>query len=250
MPETSIGDFALLSDCHSAALVGRDGSVDWYSPPRFDSPSVFARLLDEEGGHWSIRPAGDYEVERAYLDDTMVLRTEFRTEKGRVALTDALALGSGERGHDIGKRAPHVLLRRVEGIEGEVEMALEFYPRLEYALTVPQVSSTDAGVVARGGPIELHLQTERPLDLDDSGATARFALRAGEAAEFALLYRRAAFDGQSSGPELDVSEELENTAEGWRSWAGIHTGYQGLYAEQVRRSALVLQALTYAPTGA
>ncbi len=119
MHATSIGDYALLSDCQSTALISRNGSVDWYSPPRFDSPSVFARLLDEEGGHWSIRPAGDYEVERAYLDDTMVLRTEFRTEKGRVALTDALALGSGERGHDIGKRVPHVLLRRVEGLEGE-----------------------------------------------------------------------------------------------------------------------------------
>ncbi len=250
MHATSIGDYALLSDCQSTALVSRNGSVDWYSPPRFDSPSVFARLLDEEGGHWSIRPAGDYEVERAYLDDTMVLRTEFRTEDGRVALTDALALGSGERGHDIGKRVPHVLLRRVEGLESEVEMEVEFYPRVEYALTIPRLSPTDAGVVASGGPIELHLQADRPLDMEDSGATARFSLGTGEAAEFALAYRRAAFGGRSSGPELDVSEELENTAEGWGSWAGLHTGYQGLYAEQVRRSALVLQALTYAPTGA
>ncbi len=249
MSETSIGDYALLSDCQSAALVRRDGSVDWYSPPRFDSPSVFARLLDEEGGHWSIRPAGDYEVERAYLYDTMVLRTEFRTEDGRVALIDALAFGEGVRGHDIGKRVPHVLLRRVEGIEGEVEMALEFYPRLEYALTIPRVSPNDAGVVARGGPTELHLQTGRSLNADDSGATARFTLRAGEAAEFTLLYRRAALGGEGA-PELDVSEELENTAEGWRSWAGIHSGYEGPYAEQVRCSALVLQALTYAPTGA
>jgi GH15 family glucan-1,4-alpha-glucosidase len=248
--DTSIGDYALLSDCQSTALVRRDGSVDWYSPPRFDSPSVFARLLDEEGGHWSIRPVGDYAVERAYLNDTMVLRTEFRTEKGRVALTDALALGSGERGHDIGKRVPHVLLRRVEGLEGEVEMAVEFYPRLEYALTIPRVSPAEAGVVARGGPTELHLQTDSSLSADDSGATARFVVRAGEAADFALLYRRAAFGGEGDLTELDVSEELENTAEGWRSWAGIHSGYEGPYAEQVRRSALVLQALTYGPTGA
>ncbi|MDP8949118.1 MAG: glycoside hydrolase family 15 protein [Actinomycetota bacterium] len=247
---TSIGEYALLSDCQSAALVRRDGSVDWYSPPRFDSPSVFAHLLDEEGGHWSIRPAGDYEVERAYLDDTMVLRTEFRTEDGRVALTDALAFGEGARGHDIGKRVPHVLLRQVEGLEGEVEMALEFYPRLEYALTIPRVLPTDAGVVARGGPTELHLQTDCSLSADDSGATARFAVRAGEAAKFALLHRRAAFSGEGAPPELDVNEELENTAEGWRSWVGIHSGYEGSYAEQVLRSALVLQALTYAPTGA
>jgi GH15 family glucan-1,4-alpha-glucosidase len=249
MHEVSVGDYAFISDCQSSALVRRDGSVDWYSPPRFDSPSVFARLLDEEGGHWSIRPAGEHEVERAYLDDTMVLRTEFRTEKGRLALTDALALGSGERGHDIGKRVPHVLLRRVEGIEGEVEMALEFYPRLEYALTVPRVSPTDAGVLARGGPTELHLQADRPLDVGDSGATARFTLSAGEAADFALLYRRAAFD-EEGPPDLDVGAALENAREGWASWAEIHSGYEGPYKGLVMRSALVLQALTYGPTGA
>jgi GH15 family glucan-1,4-alpha-glucosidase len=249
MSATSIGDYGLLSDCQSAALVSRDGSIDWYSPPRFDSPSVFARLLDPEGGHWSIRPAGDYEVERAYLEDTMVLRTEFRTENGRVALTDALALGDGERGHDIGKRVPHVLLRRVEGIEGEVEVKMEFAPRLEYALTVPLVLPTEAGVVARGGSTELHLITQCPLEtVDRARSTAHFTVRSGEAADFALLYRRAAFGGESD-TELDVREELENAVEGWRSWAEIHSGYEGLHAEQVRRSALVLQALTYGPTG-
>jgi GH15 family glucan-1,4-alpha-glucosidase len=249
MPATSIGDYGFLSDCQSAALVSRDGSVDWYSPPRFDSPSVFARLLDEEGGHWSIRPAGDYEVERAYLDDTMVLRTEFRTSQGRVALTDALALGSGERGHDIGKRVPHILLRGVEGLEGEVEVEVEFCPRLEYALTIPRLSPNDAGVMARGGPAELHLLTDRSLDVGDSGATARFTLRAGEAADFALAYRRAAFD-EDGPPELDVGAVLEDTREGWASWAEIHSGYEGPYKGLVMRSALVLQALTYAPTGA
>lgn len=124
----SISDYALLSDRWTAALVDRGGSVDWYCPERFDSPSVFARLLDDKGGHWSIRPAGEYEVERAYLEDTMVLRTEFLTPGGRVALTDALAFGSGERGHEIGLRSPYLFLRRVEGLEGEVEMELRFVP--------------------------------------------------------------------------------------------------------------------------
>ncbi|HLL40970.1 MAG TPA: trehalase-like domain-containing protein [Rubrobacteraceae bacterium] len=128
MTETSIGDYAFISDCQSAALVKRDGTVEWYCPERFDSPSVFARLLDEDGGHWSIRPTGEFEVERAYLDDTMVLRTVFRTPQGRIALTDALALESGARGHDIGVRVPHVLLRRAEGVEGEVELEVEFSP--------------------------------------------------------------------------------------------------------------------------
>ncbi|MDP9457570.1 MAG: glycoside hydrolase family 15 protein, partial [Actinomycetota bacterium] len=250
MHEVSVGDYAFVSDCQSAALM-RDGSVDWYCPERFDSPSVFARLLDEKGGHWSIRPEGPFEAERAYLEGTMVLRTEFRTPRGRVALTDALAFGEGERGHEIGMRSPHVLLRRVEGLEGEVELALEFVPRLEYGLTEPLVLPTDGGgAVVRGGPVELRLVSGRPLDVVETAATTRFTVRSGETADFALLYRRAIAAGDDARTGLDVGEELENTIEGWRSWSGLHTGYEGPYAEEVRRSALVLQALTYAPSGA
>ncbi|MBA3425001.1 MAG: glycoside hydrolase family 15 protein, partial [Rubrobacter sp.] len=250
MTEASVGDFALLSDCHSAALVGRDGSVDWYCTPRFDSPSVFARLLDGEGGHWSIRPIGEFEAERAYLGDTMVLRTVFQTPQGQVAVTDALALERGARGHDIGVRAPHALLRRVEGVEGEVEMALEFVPRPEYALITPLVLPTETGVVARGGPAELQLVAGCPLGVEDTKATAHFTTRVGEATDFALIYRRAADPGAGTLSCPDVGGELANTREGWRSWSELHGGYQGPYAEQVRRSALVLQALTYGPTGA
>jgi GH15 family glucan-1,4-alpha-glucosidase len=249
MTETSIGDFALLSDCQSAALVDRAGSVDWYCPERFDSPAVFARMLGPEGGHWHIRPAGEFEAERTYLEDTMVLRTEFRTPGGRVALTDALAFGEGERGHEIGLRSPHVLLRRVEGIEGEVEMELEFAPRLEYGLTEPQVFPADGGARVCGGPVELRLTSGRPLEIGETGATARFTVRPEEKAVFALAYHRA-FYGAGELAVPDVEAELENTIEGWRSWAGMHRGYEGLYADHVRRSALVLQALTYAPTGA
>ena len=250
MSKTSIGDYALLSDCQSAALVKRDGSVEWYCPERFDSPSVFARLLDTDGGHWSIRPAGEYEVERAYLDDTMVLRTVFHTAQGRVALTDALALESGARGHEIGMRVPHVLLRRAEGLEGEVDLEVEFSPRLEYGLTTPLVSPTDTGVVARGGPIDLHLLTDGPLEIDGFKVVARLTLRAGEASDFALVFRRAFGDENSVIPDLKVGAELENTGDGWRSWSELHRGYEGPYVDQVRRSALVLQALTYQPTGA
>ena len=250
MSEVSIGDYAFISDCQSAALVKRDGSVEWYCPARFDSPSIFARLLDADGGHWSIRPVGEFEVERAYLGDTMVLRTVFHTAQGRVALTDALALESGARGHDIGERVPHVLLRRVEGIEGEIELEVEFSPRPEYGLTTPLVSPTDTGVAARGGPVELHLLTDCPLRIEGFKATARLTLRGGEVLDFALVYRRAFGDGNNAVPDLEVGTELENTSEGWRSWSELHRGYEGPYVEQVRRSALVLQALTYQPTGA
>ncbi len=249
MTQVAISDYALLSDRRTAALVDRDGSVDWYCPERFDSPSVFARLLDDNGGHWSIRPVGEYEVERTYLADTMVVRTEFLTPGGRVALTDALAFGSGDRGHEIGLRSPRLLLRHVEGLEGEVEMELQFVPRLEYGLTEPLVLPTEGGAAVRGGPVELYLISGRPLDITETEATARFTVRSGETAEFALLYRRVS--GDSEAPlDLDVRAELENTIEGWRSWSVMQRGYEGPYMGAVRRSALVLQALTYAPTGA
>ncbi len=246
----SIGNYGLVSDCQTAALVGRDGSVDWYCPPRFDAPSVFARLLDERGGHWSIRPVGDFESERAYLEGGMVLRTEFRADGGRVALTDALALEEGARGHAIGQRSPHVLLRRVEGLGGEVELEVEFVPRLEYGLTEPLLRASEDGtrIVARAGPTELHRFVGCPLKAARTEARARFVLRAGEHVDFALVYRRAGGEiGEPLAPQVGAA--LDNAREGWASWSGMHRGYEGPYAREVHRSALVLQALTYVPSG-
>ena len=249
-PRPSVGDYALLSDCQTAALVGRDGSVDWYCPPRFDAPSVFARLLDKRGGHWAIRPTDEYRTERSYLEGGMVLRTEFRVGSGKVALTDALALEGGARGHEIGQRSPHVLLRRIEGLEGEVEVAVEFVPRLEYGLTEPLLRESEDGrrIVARAGPTELHLLAGCPLELVGTEARARLVVRAGESIEFALVYGRASgATGEPSAPSVGAA--LEDTRAGWASWSEMHGGYDGPYAREVHRSALVLQALTYAPSG-
>ena len=103
MTPAGIEDYGLLSDCQSAALVGRDGSVDWWCQPRFDAPAVFARLLDDDAGHWSIRPDAPFTVSRAYVDRSLALRTVFHTQGGAVAVTDALALEPNGRGHDIGR---------------------------------------------------------------------------------------------------------------------------------------------------
>src|SRR5271168_429571 len=105
MDSLPIGEYALLSDCHSAALVSRDGSVDWLCLPRFDAPSVFCRLLDPAGGHFSIRPAGEFHVSRRYVDQTMVLETTFTTAGGTAVLTDALTVGPNERGDDLGEHS-------------------------------------------------------------------------------------------------------------------------------------------------
>ena len=136
MSTTPIADYALLSDRHSAALVSRDGSIDWLCFPRFDSPSIFARLLGDEAGHWSIRATGATQVTRRYLDRTMVLETTFRTPTG-TSYWSTPRHGRGNRGHELGKGAPHLLLRRATCTEGEVEMDVEYAPRPEYGLIYP-----------------------------------------------------------------------------------------------------------------
>ncbi len=247
MSAVKIQDYAFLSDSQSAALVGRDGSVDWYCLPRFDSPSVFGRILDSGSGHWHIRPAGGYRSQWAYIENSLVIRNVFHTSGGSVALTDALMFEPGARGHAIGRRVPHVLLRRVQGLAGETDMDMEFRPRMEYGLTVPRYRSMDHGWEIVGGPVELELTAVVPSGLSGEGVRARFRIGAGETAEFSLAYR-APGCGPPDRP-IDVPLSIEDTVKAWHSWTDLHTGYQGLYREEVRRSALVLQGLTYQPTG-
>ena len=167
MTHLPIADYALLSDCRSAALVSRAGSVDWLCFPRFDGPSVFGRILDEAAGHWTIHPSGAADVSRRYVEDTMVLETTFRTPTGTVVLTDALAVGRNERGHELGAGAPGVLLRRLSCTGGEVELAMSYAPRPEYGLVTPFLQPVDGGVVARGGADVLALSSPVPVEIDE-----------------------------------------------------------------------------------
>ena len=245
---SAIGDYGFLSDCHSAALIGSAGSVDWWCVPRFDSPSIFGRLLGPDAGHWSLCPTAAFEVKRQYAPDSLVLRTVFTTAGGEVTVTDALGLEHGARGHEIGLRSPHVLLRRVEGSAGAVEMATEFSPRMEYGLTVPNTVASPDGVVARGGPVRLALTGGVTLSPARGCARGRFTVRAGEQVDF-----RAAFTPSSEEPGMtDGADQatLEDTTAGWQSWAQLHDGYEGRHRDAVRRSSLVLQGLTFQPTGA
>src|SRR3954470_17185865 len=124
-----IADYGLLSDCNTSALVSRDGAIDWLCMPRFDSPALFARILDPDAGHWTIAPAASAIAERRYADGSLVVETDFTTETGSVTLTDGMAFTEGQRGHDLGNDAPHELLRLVEGVKDEVEMVFELAPR-------------------------------------------------------------------------------------------------------------------------
>jgi GH15 family glucan-1,4-alpha-glucosidase len=243
-----IDAYGFLSDCHSAALIGRAGSVDWWCVPRFDSPSIFGRLLGADAGHWSLRPTAAFRVKRRYVLDSLVLRTVFTTSGGEVAVTDALALQSGARGHEIGLRSPHVLLRRVEGTRGAVQMATVFSPRMEYGLTVPNVVGCADGLLARGGPVRLALTAPVALSLRAGGADGHFTVHAGEQLDFRLAYTPSWEHTNASDHGDDSS--LEDTILGWQSWAQLHDGYDGRHRTAVRRSSLVLQGLTYRPTGA
>ncbi len=242
-----IADYGFLSDCHSAALVDRWGSIDWWCVPRFDSPSVLGRLLDPDAGHWELCPVESFTYEREYLGDTLVLRTLFRTSTGEVAVTDALALHAGARGHDVGARSPHVLLRRIECLTGVVPMRTELAPRVEYGRTEPTLRPVAGGVIARGGPVQLTFTAPLNLQIDDGIVSAEFTVRAGAQIDLALQYTPAfAPEGrQDPGPT-----SIEDTVEGWQSWSAMHSGYDGAYPELVRRSSLVLQGLTFGPSGA
>ncbi|CAA9492352.1 MAG: Glucoamylase [uncultured Solirubrobacteraceae bacterium] len=244
----AIGDYAFVSDCQSAALISRDGSVDWWCVPRFDSPSVFGRLLGENAGHWSLQPSAAFQVDRQYLEDSLVLRTVFTTAAGAVTVTDALGLELGARGHEIGMRSPHVLLRRVEGSRGAVEMATELAPRMEYGLTVPHVAEGKGAIIARGGPVRLALSGPVALAPVPGQASGRFTVRAGERVDFALTYTPSS--AVSDGTAAREPATLEDTIVGWQSWAELHDGYDGRHRAAVRRSSLVLQGLTFQPTGA
>jgi len=248
--KTPIADYALVSDCQTAALVSTSGSVDWLCLPRFDSPSTFGRILDDEAGHWSIRPVGEATVTRRYLDRTMVLETMYRTAMGTVALVDALCFGHGNRDHGIGKDAPHVLLRRATVQDGEVELDVEYAPRTEYGLVHPLLRVVDGGVLAKGGADSLLLSCPQRLSVDGSTARCRLHLRAGDSAGFALHHRSSWHEPARVWSQDEIDERLDDTIAGWQSWSALHQRYEGPYEDLVHHSGRVLQALTFQPTGA
>jgi len=251
MTSTPIGDYALISDCHTAALVSRGGSVDWLCRPRFDSPAVFARILDERAGHFSIRPAAEATTTRRYLERTMVLETMFRTAGGVAVLTDAMALDPTEQGHDLGAGATRTMLRRIECVEGTVDVEVEYAPRPEYGLVTPLLAVTPDGVETRGGAMRSLLSTDREATIRDSTARFAFGLTRGERAGFALQSRMT-FDNDppAAWSQDEITKGLDGTAVAWRTWSGAHQAYEGPWADLVYHSGRVLQALTYQPTGA
>ncbi len=186
MSRVPIADHALLSDRHSAALVTTGGSIDWLCFPRFDSPAVFAAILDDDAGHWSIRPTGEFTTKRAYIEDSMVLRTVFDTAEGTLELVDAMALGEVNDPHRLGEDAPHALLRALHCTRGRVTVQMSYAPRPEYGLVVPVMTLVDGGARAVGGPDRFTLTSLVPLQCSDGTGQARIDMVAGQQLHFAL----------------------------------------------------------------
>ncbi|MFC4018894.1 glycoside hydrolase family 15 protein [Micromonospora sp. GCM10011542] len=251
MDQPAISDYGFISDCRSGALVGRDGSIDWWCPDRFDGPSVFARLLDPEAGYFRLAPVAagtpGHRVERAYRPDTLVLRTVHHTPQGSVAVTDALAAELGARAHDLGMNSPAVLIRVVEGLSGRVRMALDFAPRPEDGLLTPYLHERPGGVLATAGPVDLMLRAgDLPLRAGRDRVTHEFEVSAGDVVGLDVAYAGAYHDPPA---RLDPVATLAETVRAWEGYREAHQ-YGGRYPELVRHSATVLTGLTYARSGA
>ncbi len=235
-----IEDYALIGDMQTAALVGKDGSIDWLCLPRFDSPACFTRLLGtDDHGHWSICPAGqpgDAEVTRHYQGDTLILQTEWRTATGTVRLIDFMPPRDGK---------PPALVRIVEGVHGHVDMECTVRLRLGYGAILPWVRRRDGRICAVAGPDSLWLDTPVTLTGRNMAHHASFRVAAGEHVPFVLTWR----PSHEGEPErADPAAELGLTARFWRDWA-FRCTYEGPHREAVIRSLITLKALTYAPTG-
>ena len=245
-PYPPIADYALLSDCHSAALVSRDGSVDWCCFDRFDARPVFGRLLDRSrGGHFRIAPRAAHTIERRYLPETNVLETRFETERGVLVLVDCLAVH--ERAHRDAVDPYRQLIRLLRCEAGELEVELDFAPRFDYGLTTPAVRRlSEQLALVVGGADALVLQSD--LGIHGDGSAVR-TLRAGDSAHAVVTYGRPHQVRAELLSPGRVARRVNATLRFWREWSS-RCSYEGPYRDQVLRSALVLKGLTNAPTGA
>ncbi|MFH8635015.1 glycoside hydrolase family 15 protein [Streptomyces lydicus] len=234
-----IEDYALIGDLQTAALVGRDGSIDWLCLPRFDSPACFAALLGgRDNGHWSLSPhSPEARAERSYRGDSLILDTVWETPTGRVRVTDFMPQRD---------RAPDVV-RIVEGLDGSVEMRGVLRLRFDYGRVVPWVRATEGARVAVAGPDSVWLRTPSHGTTygKDFSTRSDFTVAAGERTAFVLTWH----PSHEPRPDLiDPFDALADTLEDWRTWSA-RCRYDGPHRAAVIRSLITLKALTYAPTG-
>jgi GH15 family glucan-1,4-alpha-glucosidase len=239
----AIEDYALIGDCETAALVSREGSIDWLCWPTFSSPACFASLLGtRDHGFWKIAPAGAVrEIRRQYRDGTLIVETMFRTARGEVCVTDFMPP----------RRRHSQLVRVVRGLHGAVRMRMDLSLRFDYGRTVPWVTS---GAKRKGGKGELRavsgsdmivLETKAELRGEDHTTSSEFTVRKGKTMSFTLTYCSSL---EKTPKKTSAAKSLKKTHRFWTQWMARST-YRGNYREAVARSLMTLKALTYRPTG-
>ena len=248
-PQPRIQDYGILGDCRSAALVSKSGSIDWLCWPRFDSPSIFAAILDPaQGGHWFIAPELAFEADHAYVPDSNVLETHFRCTSGRATLTDLMPVASEKfkREHIL---PSHELVRELHCLEGEVKFRVEVFPRCQYGKSSPRIRDQGRmGLRFDVGRGSYWVRSNASWRLQEDRATAELLLKAGDVAQFSLTYAEespAAFSDLGDS----ISSGIRRSVDWWQQWAR-RCSYDGPYRESVVRSALALKLLAYAPSGA
>ncbi|MBI4219423.1 MAG: glycoside hydrolase family 15 protein [Chloroflexi bacterium] len=239
-----IRDYAAIGDCHSAALVGLDGSVDWCCFPRFDSPSVFAAILDDrKGGRFKISPRGQFRSRQRYVGRTNVLETSFETSTGSCSLVDCMPIYHGDDGT---VSAPHQIIRKVRCEAGTVTLQISYAPRPDYARANVALVALPRQIACRHGAQLLSL--ELPVDLHIDGGVAAGELRLSEGESVTLVLSYADPTTPARLDDLNPDQRLRRTIDFWEGKSKELT-YQGRWHDQVLRSYLVLHLLTYLPTG-
>jgi GH15 family glucan-1,4-alpha-glucosidase len=232
-----IENYALVGDCHTAALVGSDGSIDWLCLPRFDSGACFAALLGgPEHGHWLLAPfAEPRRVQRRYRGESLILETDFDTDEGSVRVIDFMPLS--DHRWDI--------VRIVEGLSGRVRMRMDLRARFDYGSIVPWVHQSGGKLLLTAGPDTLELTAFVAVEGENMKTVADFSVNAGERQSFVLNYRPSHTDPRAA---IDAEQALTETEGWWEEWSG-KCSYRGRWRESVLRSLITLKALTYKPTG-
>ncbi|HTH41636.1 MAG TPA: glycoside hydrolase family 15 protein [Terracidiphilus sp.] len=241
MPALLIEDYALIGDLHTAALVSRDGSIDWLCWPNFASAACFASLIGtEDNGFWRLGPAGKTRsIKRRYQPHTLILETNYETEDGSVQVMDFMPL----------RNAHSHVVRVVSGVKGTVAMRSTLAIRFSYGEAVPWVRRTAHGIRAVAGPDAVEFQTDAPMLGENFKTISDFKVREGEKVSFVLSYGRYGdYRETSIGYSLNIESEYEKTQQFWNDWAAKGT-YKGPYREMVERSLITLKALSFQPTG-
>ena len=242
-----IENYGIIGNMHTVALVGMNGSIDWLCYPHFDSPSVFAAILDDKRGGWfKIAPAtGGITNKQIYWPETNVLITRFLSADGVGEVVDLMPVGVRE-----GEPGYHQLVRRVSVVRGTMAFRMECYPAFNYARDAHETSLTSDGVLFSSLEWSLALSASVSLRATDRGAAAEFTLREGEQATFTLGERTVGSENRNNScSELEADYLFRGTVEYWRNWLS-KCKYKGRWREMVQRSALALKLLTYEPTGA